>query len=1351
MGFIRGMKNLFSIFLLPGKLLIMGVRKRINRSPNMFRKKSGIPSLKSEVRSDESNIENNLGKEVDAMVGFYLTDPPAEGTTQCSNTDSLVFNLTSNGSWEMSDGFYLYCPKCLKRYPIHTIKCRDDGEILRSPDEDNADEENDDINLPCLIGGKWNLKKLIAQGSFGKFYRAEHHILGMEVGVKILKPSFINSESRRRAFHEEAQRVAVLKHPNIVKVLDSGEDDGRPYLVMDFLQGEPLRDVLENIDLSLDECIEIMISICRAIDYAHGNNDSSEVLIHLDLKPENVIVQKIDGHWDSRVIDFGIAEIISKSDLNQDSKLEIKESLAGTPQYMGPERFKGVVDPCCDTYSLGVMLFELIAGRLPFNSDDMEVIRKLHECIQPGTPSSFRFSDSKKALKAVDAITLKALEKKPEDRYHTVGELLVDLIAYQNQRAKEKEIASQPVLVRTFNLVKVPLLVTIILLLTAFGIFLWGPYESIELQDRDRPIVLSQDPTEETLVLILKNAIGYQNPRAFFEFKNDETDDFEILLNINKDTTGGNQLALQPPSEDELLKVSESDIKDRDFNLRGKIRIEGVLGKRLYTQDVDVQFQYKEPLIKSVKCLWVEKEFERDSKDKKSSKLDLTTLRLGNEKKYVIRVESDVKLSDEEDGCFISSEGQRIRGKVSEDREAIEFEIKESDSVLNLQLSREGGNTSVFQLDVNWLDRPKFEFKDEWLNSPNPFRKTTNEPSIVIEDVIEGVKNLDSWKKIKVRIESAEGIKSLPPIFPIGDMSVPNSPISVNAPNPSTWPADGLEKKVVFELYHEDDKEDDPSDHFTVEVHFSKQELIIKELLKTSPDGIFIEVFNSQGEKLGQNEVTFPPSERKFYRTTDSGKDLKNYLEVKPGSYKKPGSDEEIEGWWVSINNDELRGKFHFEMKAQDNSGNRSQPLEKKDFVYPPLPKVKLSLSPQSLGSLDQPAHPDDGSWQRVNEGDDHQHFIELQLMVVSESSFYSSLKNFDAQIYKKGSKPTEFTRGEMTTQGSKGRILIPFKDLQEVLVPGRNIFKIVFVDSQHNDLRTASQEVSIFYWDPKVSITVVVSPENQAAVSIELDDIRNGINWLPKDVKIEGEFKNDQDKELPDAFDVPISIVDQKLSDKRVVPIPKVGFTELVLKISNGNKRWKEIKTPLNTSIIKGQTYLLRLGNKVISLRHDSKLGWYTDLNVYQLFEGRNRNDDMSGVKFEQAEKDLEDIKVLFRDWLIKVGRDGDTLPNIRFPKFNDMSQLVASGELEGFTKGINSLHIEWLDDSEVNNDLVNKAYRGEACIYLWEENQGERRGSLKNSEKARYPYRLIFPRSTDDYLKPQNLELPETEKKSK
>jgi tetratricopeptide (TPR) repeat protein len=289
--------------------------------------------------------------------------------------------------------------------------------------------------IGAVVAGRYQLRRLLGEGGFGTVFEAtQSEPVERAVAVKILRTGVDDREIVRR-FEAERQTLAAMDHPGIAAVLDAGQtESGRPFFVMELVDGLPLADYARQNSLSLRQRIELFALVCDAVQHAHTKG-----VIHRDLKPGNVLVATVDGRPAPRVIDFGIAKAI-QIDASSPAHTAITRELSvmGTPAYMSPEQTTGdtgLLDTRSDVYSLGAMLYELVAGTPPIDVQDVRSTRGID-----GVLSAIRDDDpvapSRKpgALPGtrgeVDWIVLRALAKDPAQRYQSALDLADDLRRY---------------------------------------------------------------------------------------------------------------------------------------------------------------------------------------------------------------------------------------------------------------------------------------------------------------------------------------------------------------------------------------------------------------------------------------------------------------------------------------------------------------------------------------------------------------------------------------------------------------------------------------------------------------------------------------------------------------------------------------------------------------------------------------------------------------------------------------------------------------------------------------------------------------------------------------------------------
>ena len=282
-----------------------------------------------------------------------------------------------------------------------------------------------------MLGDRYQVGAVIGRGGMAEVHEGRDLRLGRRVAIKILRPDLAKDPTFQARFRREAQSAAALNHPNIVAVYDTGEDtlidpDGQsvvvPYIVMEYVDGMTLRQLLASGRRLLPErALEIAAGVLAALDYAHRHG-----IVHRDIKPANVMLTRTG---EVKVMDFGIARAINESGQTMTSA----SAVMGTAQYLSPEQARGeVVDARSDLYSTGVLLYELLVGRPPFTGESAVSIAYQHVSEMPSPPSQVDSGVSPE----IDAVVLRALAKRADDRYQSATEFRGDV---------ERAIAGSPV------------------------------------------------------------------------------------------------------------------------------------------------------------------------------------------------------------------------------------------------------------------------------------------------------------------------------------------------------------------------------------------------------------------------------------------------------------------------------------------------------------------------------------------------------------------------------------------------------------------------------------------------------------------------------------------------------------------------------------------------------------------------------------------------------------------------------------------------------------------------------------------------------------------------------------------
>src|SRR3989440_4395799 len=313
------------------------------------------------------------------------------------------------------------CPVCGKEYADTTTLCSVDAAVLRS---------TDDPLLGQTLAEKYLVEELIKRGGMGAVYRGKHVLMDKTVAIKVLHPSLAVEDAVVARFSREAKAASKISHPHAVSVTDFGEaENGVVFLVMEYLDGRTLKEAIQSEGaFTLDRTIEIIRQVAGALDAAHAQG-----VVHRDLKSENIMLVRHNGDEWSKVLDFGIAKIQQPEGLRD---IEITEAnlVVGTPRYMSPEPCSqtGPLDRRSDIYSLGIIIYEMLAGHVPFTGESPTVI--MMKQVQDRPPSILAARADLPA--GIDQAIAKALAKQPADRFQTAGEFSETL-----SRASEAGVA----------------------------------------------------------------------------------------------------------------------------------------------------------------------------------------------------------------------------------------------------------------------------------------------------------------------------------------------------------------------------------------------------------------------------------------------------------------------------------------------------------------------------------------------------------------------------------------------------------------------------------------------------------------------------------------------------------------------------------------------------------------------------------------------------------------------------------------------------------------------------------------------------------------------------------------------
>ncbi|HSZ80956.1 MAG TPA: serine/threonine-protein kinase [Polyangia bacterium] len=269
--------------------------------------------------------------------------------------------------------------------------------------------------------GNYRVTKLLGEGGMGAVYLGEHPVIGRKVAIKVLHTALAADKDIVARFFNEARAIHLIAHPNIVEILDFGQTpDGQPYFIMEYLTGEALSEIVARGPIPAPEVAALADQMCRALGAAHAKG-----IVHRDLKPHNVQIIEKDGQPFVKILDFGVAKILAAPDGSQSVKTRTG-SLMGTPLYMSPEQCKGagLLDHRTDIYSLGVMIFEMLAGRPPFMAEGIGELFAKHMLEE--APSLLELAPQ--TPPAMAAAIMKSLNKELDDRFPSMEDFRKSLL-----------------------------------------------------------------------------------------------------------------------------------------------------------------------------------------------------------------------------------------------------------------------------------------------------------------------------------------------------------------------------------------------------------------------------------------------------------------------------------------------------------------------------------------------------------------------------------------------------------------------------------------------------------------------------------------------------------------------------------------------------------------------------------------------------------------------------------------------------------------------------------------------------------------------------------------------------------
>jgi len=261
-------------------------------------------------------------------------------------------------------------------------------------------------SIGTTLNNRYRLDKLIGEGGFAHVYLAADLELGRQVAIKVLDQNWVGDKDLLTRFRNEARAIAALEHPNILLIYDYGVAHGAPFIVMPYVSGGTLTSRMREGPFTLEEIRFYLDQIGTALDYAHQRG-----FVHRDVKPSNLLIRP-DGQL--ALTDFGLAKILDNA------AFAMQSVIIGTVAYLSPEQYQGLVTPASDIYMLGVILYQMLAGKLPYEGDTTRILQAhLHEEPRPLVDQATMQFVHPAVVKALDQVVLKVLAKLPAERYQT--------------------------------------------------------------------------------------------------------------------------------------------------------------------------------------------------------------------------------------------------------------------------------------------------------------------------------------------------------------------------------------------------------------------------------------------------------------------------------------------------------------------------------------------------------------------------------------------------------------------------------------------------------------------------------------------------------------------------------------------------------------------------------------------------------------------------------------------------------------------------------------------------------------------------------------------------------------------
>jgi serine/threonine protein kinase len=323
------------------------------------------------------------------------------------------------------------CPKCEHENPDDTLFCGKCGTPFSAPDKikvtETMEAPKEELTRGTTFAGRYEIIEELGKGGMGKIYRVEDTKLGQEVALKLIKPEIAQNRNTIERFRNELKTARMVVHKNVCRMFDLGESEGIHFITMEYIRGEDLKSfIYRSGHLAVETAIKIARQVCEGLAEAHQLG-----VVHRDLKSKNIM---IDKEGNVRIMDFGIARSLEAKDITGAGMM------IGTPEYMSPEQVEGKeTDSRSDICSLGVILYEMVAGKAPFHGETPFIVGMKHKTERPTAP---RDMNTQVPLE-LNSLILKCLEKDKEQRWQKVEQILNELSRIGRSFTTTKKITSE--------------------------------------------------------------------------------------------------------------------------------------------------------------------------------------------------------------------------------------------------------------------------------------------------------------------------------------------------------------------------------------------------------------------------------------------------------------------------------------------------------------------------------------------------------------------------------------------------------------------------------------------------------------------------------------------------------------------------------------------------------------------------------------------------------------------------------------------------------------------------------------------------------------------------------------------